>query len=146
MHQILLMRSGHWFRYSLGTVRQQPISWTNVDQVLWHNIASLCRNESTNPILEITIIWPCQKIILVFVHLHEMWYSLHRRHNGHDGVSNHQRLDCLLNCLFRHRSKKTSKLRVTGPLYGELTAYRWNGPLAHYDVTVMWLFSLGSKE
>ena len=29
-------------------------------------------------------------------------------------VSNHQRLDCLHNHLFRCRSKKTSKLRVTG--------------------------------
>ena len=36
------------------------------------------------------------------------------RHNGNDGVSNHQPHDCLLNCLFRRRSKKTSKLRVTG--------------------------------
>ena len=35
-------------------------------------------------------------------------------HNGRDGVSNHQRLDCLLNLLLRPRSKKTSKLRVTG--------------------------------
>ena len=35
------------------------------------------------------------------------------RHNGHDGVSNHQPHDCLLNRLFRRRSKKTSKLRVT---------------------------------
>ena len=35
------------------------------------------------------------------------------RHNECDGVSNHQRLDCLLNRLFRPRSKKTSKLRVT---------------------------------
>ena len=35
-------------------------------------------------------------------------------HNGCDGVSNHQRLDCLLNRLFRSRSKKTPKLRVTG--------------------------------
>ena len=34
--------------------------------------------------------------------------------NEHDGVSNHRRLDCLLNCLFRRRSKRTSKLRVTG--------------------------------
>ena len=40
--------------------------------------------------------------------------SLQWRHNGHNGVSNHRRLDCLLNCLFRRRSKKTSKLRVTG--------------------------------
>ena len=35
-------------------------------------------------------------------------------HNGHDGVSNHQPHHCLLNRLFRCRSKKTSKLRVTG--------------------------------
>ena len=34
------------------------------------------------------------------------------RHNGHDDVSNHQPHDCLLNRLFRRRSKKTSKLRV----------------------------------
>ena len=30
------------------------------------------------------------------------------RHNGHDGVSNHQPHHCLLNRLFRCRSKKTS--------------------------------------
>ena len=36
------------------------------------------------------------------------------RHNGHDGVSNHQPHYCLLNRLFGCRSKKTSKLRVTG--------------------------------
>ena len=40
--------------------------------------------------------------------------TLHWRHNEPDGVSNHQPRDCLLNCLFRCRSKKTSKLRATG--------------------------------
>ena len=40
--------------------------------------------------------------------------SLQWRHNGLDGVSNHQPHHCLLNCLFRRRSKKTSKIRVTG--------------------------------
>ena len=40
--------------------------------------------------------------------------SLQWRHNGRDGVSNHQPHDCLLNRLFRRRSKKTLKLRVTG--------------------------------
>ena len=40
--------------------------------------------------------------------------SLHWRHNGHDGISNHQPHHCLLNRLFGRRSKKTSKLRVTG--------------------------------
>ena len=39
---------------------------------------------------------------------------LQRRHNGRDGVSNHQSPDCLLKRLFRRRSKKTSKLRATG--------------------------------
>ena len=40
--------------------------------------------------------------------------TLQWRHNGRDGVSNHQPHHCLLNCLFRRRSKKSSKLRVTG--------------------------------
>ena len=40
--------------------------------------------------------------------------ALRWRHNGCDSVSNHQPHHCLLNCLFRRRSKKTSKLRVTG--------------------------------
>ena len=32
--------------------------------------------------------------------------ALRWRHNGHNGVSNHQPHDCLLNRLFRHSSKK----------------------------------------
>ena len=44
----------------------------------------------------------------------EQHYPLQWRHNWRDCVSNHQPRDCLLNCLFRLRSKKTSKLRVTG--------------------------------
>ena len=35
------------------------------------------------------------------------------RHYERDGVSNEQPHDCLLKHLFRHRSKKTSKIRVT---------------------------------
>ena len=41
-------------------------------------------------------------------------YALRWRQNGRDSGSNHQPYDCLLNRLFRHRSKKTPKLRVTG--------------------------------
>ena len=44
--------------------------------------------------------------------------SLHWRSNDHDGVSNHQPHGCLLNRLFSGRSKKTSKLRVTGLCVG----------------------------
>ena len=40
--------------------------------------------------------------------------SLRWRHNDHAGVSNHQPHGCLLNRLFSRKSKKTSKLRVTG--------------------------------
>ena len=46
------------------------------------------------------------------------------------GVSNHQRLHCLLKCLFRRRSLKTSKFRVTGlcegnsPVAGEFPTQR----------------------
>ena len=40
--------------------------------------------------------------------------TLHWRHNERDSVLNYRRLHCLLNRLFRRRSKKTSKLRVTG--------------------------------
>ena len=47
--------------------------------------------------------------------------ALRWRHNDHAGVSNHQPHGCLLNRLFRRKSKKTSKLRVTG-----LCA--WNSP------------------
>ena len=39
--------------------------------------------------------------------------ALQWRHSECDGVSNHWRLDCLLDCLFRRRSKKTSKVCVT---------------------------------
>ena len=56
--------------------------------------------------------------------------TLQWRHNGHDGVSNHQPHHCLLDRLFRRKSKKTSKFRVTGlwegnsPVTGEFLAQR----------------------
>ena len=56
--------------------------------------------------------------------------SLQWCHNEGDDVSNHRRLDCFLNCMFRRRLKKTSKLRVAGlckgnsPMTGELSAQR----------------------
>ena len=49
--------------------------------------------------------------------IHSNWQyltTLHWRHNDYDGISNHQPHGCLLNRLFGRRSKKTSKLRVTG--------------------------------
>ena len=60
----------------------------------------------------------------------------------HDGVSNHQPYDCSLNRLFRRRSKKTSKLRVTGlcagnsPVTGEFPAQRASNA---ENVSIWWL-------
>ena len=47
-----------------------------------------------------------------------MSITLQWRHNGPDSVWNHQPHHCLLKRLFRRRSKKTSKLRVTGLFAG----------------------------
>ena len=58
-----------------------------------------------------------------FVQLLLQW-----RYKGHDSVSNHQPHHCLLSRFFSRRSKKTSKLRVTGlcagnsPVTGEFPA------------------------
>ena len=60
--------------------------------------------------------------------MHHWCATFQWRHNEHDGVSNHQPHDFLLTLLFRRRSKKTSKLRVTGlcagnsPVTGEFPA------------------------
>ena len=76
------------------------------------------------------------KTPVLMMHLLGIWVnqanSLQWCHNGHDGISNHQPQDCLLNCLFKRRSKKTSKFRVTGlcagnsPVIGEFPAQMAN--------------------
>ena len=62
--------------------------------------------------------------ILLCTAVHFMTFSSPSqwRHNGHDGISNHKSHHCLLNRLFRCKSKKTSKLRVTGFVQG---IHRW---------------------
>ena len=53
----------------------------------------------------------------------------------HGSVSNHQPHDCLLNRLFKRRSKKTLKLRVTGLCAGtgelpaQMVSYEENVPI-----------------
>ena len=61
---------------------------------------------------------------------HFEYRTVRWRHNGHDGVSNHQPHHCLLKCLFGCRSKKTCKLRVTGLCAGnspvpEKSSHKW---------------------
>ena len=78
--------------------------------------AAVWKREKQNAIW--TIVTPVL-VPNVYINLHALILdyrilTLQWRHNGRDGVSNHQGPDCLLNCLFRRRSKKTSKLCVTG--------------------------------
>ena len=87
-------------------------------------------------------------------HHSKNWLSLRWRHNDRDSVSNHQPHDCLLDRLFRHRLKKTSKLRVTGlcagnsPGTGEFPAQRvsyaenvsiwWRDHVSHKTTMASW--------
>ena len=67
--------------------------------------------------------------------------TLQWRHNGCDCVSNHQPLHCLLKRLFRWRSKKTSKPRITGlcegnsPVTAEFPTQRANNA---ENVAIWW--------
>ena len=71
------------------------------------------------------------------------------RHNWRDGVSNHQPYDCLLNRLFRRRSKKTSKLRITGlcarnsPVTGESPAQMAGNRKCFHLMTSSWIETRG---
>ena len=84
-----------------------PTQWWHIIQVVRHKVQST--KYDTFCLFTLTLLW---------------------RHNERDGVSNHLGLDCLLNRLFRRRSNKTSKLRVTGlcegnsPVIGEFLAQR----------------------
>ena len=76
-------------------------------------------------------------------------FSLQWRRNERDGVSNHQSHDCLLNRLFRLRSKKTSKIRVTGlcagnsPVTGEFPSQRASNA---ESVSIVWRLMLCGAE
>ena len=51
----------------------------------------------------------CSTTQVICSHVKRHESALQWRHNERDGVSNHQTHDCLLNRLFRHRSKKKVK-------------------------------------
>ena len=84
-----------------------------------------------------------------YAHSPRFVISLQWRHNELDGVSNHQPHDCLLNRLFRRRSKKTSKLRVTGlcegnsPVTAEFPAQRASNA---ENVSIWWRHHVISRS
>ena len=87
LHDMSLLFSRDIYRYIDGLVQERRNSIANALEL---------RLSCTNPSIL------CSSILL-------LW-----RHNEHDNVSNHQPHDCLLNRLFRRRSKKPPKPRVTG--------------------------------
>ena len=77
-------------------------------------------------------------------HPRSVRFPLQWRHDERDCVSNHRRLHCLLNCWLMRRSKKTSKLRVTGlcdvnsPVTGEFPAQQTsNAKMFPLDYVIM---------
>ena len=81
--------------------------WCHVVSMSWSHHVKVCNiSFLRNP--------DSVRFPITIVHGKRHIAPLQWRHNGRVCVSNHQPQDCLLTCLFRRRSKKTSKLRVTG--------------------------------
>ena len=98
-----------WPRLWLGAWQHQAITWTSAD---------LSSVRSIDKHLKATSQEECESLARKSSHPSKtlpikLYLSLRWRHNNHDGVWNHQPHGCLLNHLFRWRSKKTSKLHVT---------------------------------
>ena len=71
--------------------------------------------------------------------------TLHWHHNGRDGISNHQPQDCLHKHLLRRRSKKTSKLRVTGLCVGN-SPHKWSVTLKMFPLDDVIMISIHNKS
>ena len=89
-HCTSLMISQYWFRLWLGVVRQQAITWANVDPDLCHHMASLGHNELQNGHWRIHS--KCVKYLLGFVE------------DGHQTCLNHCPLvvQIIQNVFFNH--------------------------------------------
>ena len=137
LHAGLFWRNTNLYQYFRLYLR-------NVAWVLWnvtfrdfvlilHISMGLCKKEVTLLLTH----W-CY-VFLALTHRYIIWYyhnslsydqyypvPLRWRHNGRNGDSDHQPHDCLLNRLFRRRSKKTSKLHVTGLCAGPVNSpHKW---------------------
>ena len=88
--------------------------------LIWYTIIFMLRCLDAKWMHDRDLLFTCRKSMVGWNHIlpalqQRNWSNpVQWRHNERDGVSYHRRLDCLLNRLFRHRSKKISKLSVTG--------------------------------
>ena len=104
IHNSMLRLSSHFWWLTICKTGYYPfLRMNNSDVRVWiaPSIYHLLRNKIGNP--------RYATVILALLGATLQW-----RLNERDGVSNHRCLDCLLNRVVWRRSKKTSKLRVTG--------------------------------
>ena len=105
-----------WWYYRYSS-RYVPSRWRepNIDQDAWrHMVSKVSRRLRYNIECGCHVVVADATLMNGYIVYRCLDISVQWRHDGHDSVSNHQPYDCLLNRLFRRRSKKTSKLRVTG--------------------------------
>ena len=95
-------------------------------------------NASSNEYLICWIRWALLEGISIYWLREPLQWS----HNERNGVSNHQPHDCLLKRLFRRRSKKISKLRVTGLCAGNSPVSIW---WRHHDNSLPHSANITSK-
>ena len=111
-----------WFDQLFGNQSKRSCDKICISYSNWNTIPIWSAYEIT---IEMLIIYKIYGRLHIWVHCVSecilrliyclvTWVPLHWLHNGRDSVSNHQPHDCLLHRSFRLRSKKTSKLRVTG--------------------------------
>ena len=102
---------------SLFNGKLMSLGIKNVHISIDKNILKSCLRVAVNWLISIV------NMQTAFIYNFHYYLSFRWRHNVHYGVSNHQPHHCLLNHLFRCRSKKTSKLHVTGLRV-------WNSPVS----------------
>ena len=83
-------------------------------------------------------------------HVTVVWHtgvSLQWRHNERDGISNYRRCYCLLDRLSRRRTKKISKVRVTGLCEGGgSTGHRSQKIQLYFDKILLKLIQLTKRH
>ena len=103
----------HW---SLGpiSIQIQKMAWRRPG---YRPLSETMMVSLSTPICVTRPQWVNMGNLIIAIHM-GIHNTLQWRRDDHEGVSNHQPHGCLLNRLFRRRSKKTSKLRVTGLCVG----------------------------
>ena len=119
----------YWFAY-----RGRISIYIFITKPLWpggaymHRGCCQCSSAAVSDLRRLVVAWTYPSLIQVMACPMFGEKPLQWRHNGRDSVLNHQPYYCLLSRLFGRRSKKTSKLRVTGlcvgnsPVTGEFPA------------------------